>query len=165
MGLPQSYLPCKMIMKEDNSPKYLQCVCIDQHWLLLLNYVLFSIHILTRLETPETFSSHSVKNLWNCYNNYIATSKHFWPHFAVLHISRGRLKERANFLNFFENKQNGEKSRMLLDASSILLQNLTPTHVNFLRTLTKCWKKRKTECWFSLNFIIRTFQVLLPIFN
>ena len=59
----QSYLPCKMIMKEDNSPKYLQCVCIDQHWLLLLNYVLFSIHILTRLETPETFSSHSVKNL------------------------------------------------------------------------------------------------------
>ena len=68
----------------------------------------------------------------------IATSKHLWPHFAVLHMSRGRLKERANFLNFFENKQNGEKSRMLLDASSILLQNLTPTHVNFLRTLTKC---------------------------
>ena len=79
------------------------------------------------------------------YKNYLATSKHFWPHLAVLHISRGRLKERANFLNFFENKQNGEKSRMLLDASSILLQNLTPTHVNFLRTLTKCWMKRKEK--------------------
>ena len=79
-----------------------------------------------------------------------------------------------NFLNFFENKQNGEKSRMLLDASSILLQNLTPTHVNFLRILTKCWKKLSADLVWTLSselsrcyfpFLIRFFMKFLVCYR